>query len=68
MSIASKKINWNESKEELINYKRPYNVEKRDLQINVNFRVMSQYFADRCLEEFIDSEHRLALIMNKDLN
>lgn len=52
----------------LINYNRPYNKEKRDLEHNIAFKVISQYFADRCLEEFIVKDHRLALIMNKELN
>lgn len=71
MSIASNKINWDRDLEELrhiINFKRPYNVEKRDLQANVNFGVISQYFADRCLETYLDKDHRLALIMNRGAN
>ena len=71
MSIVSKEIDYKEDQEvidHLINFNRPYNVEKRDLQANVNFGVISQYFADRCLETYLDKDHRLALIMNRGRN
>ena len=47
-----------------IDIKRPYNVEKRRLKSMVNFGVLSRYFADSCLVEFKEKEHRSALIMN----
>lgn len=50
------------------NFNRPYNKEKRDLQSYVNFGVISKYFAEKCLEDFKDREHRLALIINEGLN
>ena len=72
MSIISGVINWSESDPEvlkhLINVNRPYNKEKRDLKSYVNFGVISKYFADRCLEDFKDREHKEALKIHKEMN
>lgn len=68
MSIVSKEISFSRDQEitdHLINLNRPYNVEKRSLQSYVNFKVISQYFAYRCLEEALNQDHKLALIMNR---
>ena len=42
-------------------YDRPYEIEKNDLQENVNFGVISKYFAKCCLKTFKDDEHKEAL-------
>ena len=52
----------------IINFYRPYNVEKRLEQSYVNFGVISQYFMDRIMEEFKDQEHKEALKINKEMN
>ena len=47
---------------------RPYEVEKKDLQDNVNFGVISKYFAQCCLNSFKDKEHKEALKTNEMMN
>ena len=48
-----------------INFYRPYNVEKRLNKSYVNFKVISQYFMDRVMEEFIIKEHKEAININR---
>ena len=53
---------------DLLDKDRPYNREKRDLQSNVDFGVLSKYFASKCLKTFKDEEHKEALKINKEMN
>lgn len=55
-------------KDDFINYNRPYELEKKDLQDNINFGVISKYFAKCCLDSFKDQEHKEALKTNEMMN
>ena len=52
---------------DLINFYRPYNVEKRHNQSYVNFKVISEYFMKVIMESFKDKEHKEALKINKEM-
>lgn len=47
--------------DQVIDYYRPYNVEKRRNNELVNFKAISRYFSELCLKDFKDREHLEAL-------
>jgi len=49
-------------------YDRPYEKELRLNKSYVNFGVISQYFMDRVMEDFLNKEHKKALILNREMN
>ena len=50
---------------EIISFNRPYEVEKRLNQSYVNFRVISEYFMNVIMKEFINKEHKEAINLNR---
>ena len=55
-------------KDQKTEFYRPYNVEKRRLKSLVNFGVISEYLASKCLEEFKGKEYALAKIIDRGEN
>jgi len=54
--------------DEVIEYYRPYEIEKRRLRSLVNFKVISEFFAKGCLYEFMNKEHQEAKNHNRKID
>lgn len=52
----------------VIEFYRPYEIEKRRLRSLVNFKVISEFFAKGCLNEFMNREYQEAKNHNRKID